>query len=154
MAEVDRKPTYEPGEVGRPWFIALSVGAAILVAAICMVALYFYYLPFAPEKPIALSEFPAPRLQVDPPADLAKLEREQKARLNETRWLDREVGTLAIPIDAAMAAIVQRGSEAFAPLPALAPAAEGAGRPTAAHPPADRPSNPGSGDPDPMEAPR
>jgi hypothetical protein len=153
MAEADRKLTYEPGEVGRPWLIAVSTGAVILVAAICMVAIYFYYLPFAREKPISLSKFPEPGLQVDPSADLAALEQEQRARLNQTRWQDEEAGRLTIPIEAAMKAIVKRGGDAFAPLP-TAEAANSAERPAAAHPPADRPSNPGSGEPEPMEAPQ
>lgn len=154
MAELDARHDYESGEVGRPWIVALGVGATILVAAVCMVAIYFVYLPYAREKPIELTEFPAPRLQSAPRNDLAALEKAQIEKLHRTQWRKDEPGRAVIPIEAAMKAVAARGAQAFAPLPGLEDAAATADRPADAHPPADRPSNPGGGAAIPMEAPQ
>ena len=40
--------------------------------------------------------------------DVKKLERRQKERINELRWVDREKGLVAIPIDAAMERVAER----------------------------------------------
>lgn len=52
---------------------------------------------------------PGPRLQRAPQADLAEWRRQQAERLNSTGWIDRETGTLHIPIDRAMDLLVERG---------------------------------------------
>jgi hypothetical protein len=54
-------------------------------------------------------EFPQPRLEVKPGADLAELCAAEDADLNSYGWIDRNVGAVRIPIDRAMQLIVQRG---------------------------------------------
>lgn len=69
--------------------------------------------------PIALSELPPePRLQINPADDLTALRAEEDRLLSEYAWIDREQGTVRIPIGQAMARIAgrngaeKRGSEA------------------------------------------
>ena len=54
-------------------------------------------------------EFPAPRLEVKPGGDLADLRAAEDADLNSYGWVDRNAGTVRIPIDRAMQLILQRG---------------------------------------------
>lgn len=54
-------------------------------------------------------EFPAPRLEVKSGASLADLRAAEDADLNSYGWIDRNSGTIRIPIDRAMQMILQRG---------------------------------------------
>lgn len=152
MNEAGKAAQYESATLARPWFIAIGVIAVLAVTAICMVGVYLFYLPAARHGPIIVSRFVEPRLQVDPQEDLRKLEAKEKARLAAIRWRDRDSGTLTIPIEAAMAVVAARGNDAYAPLPnAPEPRRASGGRPPAAHPPSDRPFNPGAGAPGTVE---
>jgi hypothetical protein len=57
-------------------------------------------------------KIPQPRLQVSEPLDLEKLRREEDALLNGYGWVDREKGTVRIPIDEAMRLLSERNKEA------------------------------------------
>ena len=46
---------------------------------------------------------------------------QQRARLAGYRWIDRDQKIVAIPIDRAMAIIVSRGADAYAPIPGAPP---------------------------------
>ncbi len=64
---------------------------------------------------------PAPRLQVDPTADMVDMRANEEQALTKAGWVDHEGGTLRVPIDVAIDAIAKRG---VAPFPATgAPAA-------------------------------
>lgn len=52
---------------------------------------------------------PAPRLQVHPAGDLAKLHAAEEAQLKGTGWADRAQGVVHIPVDRAMALVAERG---------------------------------------------
>lgn len=54
-------------------------------------------------------EFPQPRLEVKPGATLAELRAAEDADLNSYGWIDRNTGTVRIPIDRAMQLILDRG---------------------------------------------
>ena len=54
-------------------------------------------------------EFPQPRLEVKPGARLAELRAAENADLNSYGWVDRNAGTVRIPIDRAMQLILDRG---------------------------------------------
>ena len=56
-----------------------------------------------------LEEFPQPRLEVKPGATLAELRAAEDADLNSYGWIDRNTGTVRIPIDRAMQLILDRG---------------------------------------------
>jgi hypothetical protein len=54
-------------------------------------------------------EFPEPRLEVKPGASLAELRAAEDADLNSYGWIDRNTGTVRIPIDRAMQLLLDRG---------------------------------------------
>ena len=52
---------------------------------------------------------PTPRLQVDPPGELAALRQSENAALSSYAWVDRSRGFVRIPIDRALALTTERG---------------------------------------------
>src|SRR5438552_10332699 len=56
-----------------------------------------------------VEKFPQPRLEVKPGASLAELRAAEDADLNSYGWIDRNAGTVRIPIDRAMQLILERG---------------------------------------------
>lgn len=65
---------------------------------------------------------PTPALQVEPGADMAAYRAAVQKELSEYRWVDRQAGVVAIPIDRAMELVVQRDGARTAanPTPAVA----------------------------------
>lgn len=66
-----------------------------------------------PQFPLAIEQAPRlpaePRLQAYPPADLTRFRGEERALLEGYGWVDREAGTVHMPIDDAMRLTVERG---------------------------------------------
>lgn len=62
--------------------------------------------PFTADRPV---ETPAPRLQATPQRDLAEFEARMTRELTHYGWIDREAGIVRLPIDRAMALLVERG---------------------------------------------
>ena len=58
---------------------------------------------------IRSKEFPQPRLEVRPGANLAELRAAEDADLNSYGWIDRNMGTVRVPIDRAMRLLLERG---------------------------------------------
>jgi len=54
-------------------------------------------------------EFPNPRLQIKGAVDLANLRAAEEADLDSYGWIDRNSGTVRIPIDRAMQLLLERG---------------------------------------------
>lgn len=102
--------------------------AALVVVSLSLMAWLFGYfsarqaevtpLPFLAER----QPPPAPRLQVDPPADLRKLRAAEDAVLHSYGWVDREAGIVRIPIERAVELLAERG------LPARSEATDPGGR--------------------------
>jgi hypothetical protein len=61
--------------------------------------------------------FPAPRLQSDPAADLARLKEQAFHQLNSYGWVNREVGIAHIPIERAMDILARSGLPAHTGTP-------------------------------------
>lgn len=57
---------------------------------------------YAPKEP------PAPRLQTDPLGDLQALRVREQAQLDGYGWVDRQAGAVHIPVDRAMALLLER----------------------------------------------
>ncbi len=53
--------------------------------------------------------FPAPRLQPDPPADLNKFREREEQILNSYGWVDQKAGTVHIPIERAIDMLANSG---------------------------------------------
>jgi len=66
-----------------------------------------------PEYPLAVGIErrvpPEPRLQSNPRADLRSLREQETATLTSYGWVDRNAGTVRIPIDQAMKLTLERG---------------------------------------------
>jgi hypothetical protein len=96
-------------------------GAALLVVAIAIhIAVwglfrYFDYREaraYGPASPLATGETrlpPEPRLQVNPREDAAEFRAQEDAILNGYTWVNRDTGTVRIPIAEAMKSTVQKG---------------------------------------------
>jgi hypothetical protein len=55
------------------------------------------------------ARFPKPRLEIKGAIDLANLRAAEKANLDSYGWIDRNSGTVRIPIDRAMQLLLERG---------------------------------------------
>jgi hypothetical protein len=108
---------YESAALRAPRLLAIAGAAlALLFASIGSLALVFR--AEAPGRSVPAPRlFPEPRLRVDETAQLRALEARQRERLSQYRWIDRQNGVIAIPIDRAMALIAQRGDAAYQPIP-------------------------------------
>jgi len=62
--------------------------------------------PLAVTRP---SRPPEPRLQVNPPAELETVRREEEALLNSYGWVQKEAGVVRIPIERAKKLLLERG---------------------------------------------
>ena len=61
-----------------------------------------------------LARFPSPHLQLNPAKDLAAFRRQEDAELGGYGWIDRQAGTVRIPINRAIDLLAQRGLPARA----------------------------------------
>lgn len=64
--------------------------------------------PANPMADYGPTEPPAPRLQADPLADLQALRAREQAQLDGYGWVDRQAGTVHIPLDRAMQLLLER----------------------------------------------
>lgn len=62
-------------------------------------------------------EPPAPRLQIDPAADLARFRAEEDKKLNTYYWIDKQKGIVHIPIAQAMKELAAKGIAGFPKAP-------------------------------------
>ncbi|HWL80627.1 MAG TPA: hypothetical protein VNR89_06735 [Roseomonas sp.] len=100
----------------RSWLIlGVGLGTAAFLA-LAMGGLYLLYrwtqAPMHYEPP---QQFPQPRLETNPAANLATFREAQRAELKGGRQPD---GTVQLSIEEAMARIARRGTQAYAPLQA------------------------------------
>ena len=58
-------------------------------------------------------EPPQPRLQTNPPEDLAQFLVDEDKRLNTYYWIDKEKGIVHIPIEQAMQELAEQGIDGF-----------------------------------------
>lgn len=97
--------------------------AAFMVAMIFMLRFIESHLaeqrPTAPAVALAdpRSGPPWPRLQAKPEAELIAMRREMAARLEGWGWVDREAGIVHLPIDRAMAWVLENGLPPAQPMP-------------------------------------
>lgn len=114
-------------------------GAGVLVGIWLFTGLLYFYFSYLahdrarvspPPLPIAgRSESlpPQPRLQQSPPRDLKDLRAREDWELNHYHWIDKNNGTVAMPIEQAMRIVAERGipPQKSAPNATLTPPQEG-----------------------------
>jgi hypothetical protein len=89
--------------------------ATLVFLAVLMVGVFRYFSktqslgppasPFAQDRPLP----PAPRLQVEPHADIGQLHAREAEMLQGYAWVDRNAGAVRIPIERAMDLVVEKG---------------------------------------------
>ena len=137
--DVRHEPTdIEPRSILR---LSLVVGAVLVATVIALLPLFSFYArrearQDPPRGPLAPAEkgreFPTPRLQVQPFADIRQLRAREKELIESYGWVDEGARVVRIPIAEAMKLTAQRGlpvrqaSPAPPPPPSPSrPAAEG-----------------------------
>jgi hypothetical protein len=94
-------------------FRFLLCGAALVVAVllVCMFGIIWFVPGIVQDHrvPAALPEYPTPRLQSQPSAELQHFAAQELSRLNSSGWVDKSQGIMHIPIEEAMHRIVAQG---------------------------------------------
>jgi hypothetical protein len=109
------EPVLPPAEYERADLKASSTAIVFplvllaLLAAIMLVHWMFPYAAIDRRLPSTLPDYPAPRLQADPQADMARFLKSELARLNSGGWDDQAKTKGHIPIDDAMRRIAASG---------------------------------------------
>src|SRR5262249_12181355 len=98
------------------WFAAALVGVTTLVLVMLMFVMRGFYRAEKQLESLALprfagdtGEYPAPRIQADPSAELARMKKDDLGHLNNYGWVDRKAGVAHIPIDRAIKILAQKG---------------------------------------------
>jgi hypothetical protein len=97
--------------------IAVLLFFSCMIISLLVWAMMHYFKLHEPAKtpgqanlPLTRAEqFPNPRLQIKGAVDLANLRAAEEADLDSYGWVDRNSGTVRIPIDQAMQLLLQRG---------------------------------------------
>ena len=109
-------PQTEPDRVRSTPILATVFGFTLL-AALCAVALLFYYNALVgPGLNVPPRQFRAPELQTSPLQDLERLQSAQGARIGRYGWIDQGKGLYRIPIERAMEIVASKGAGALEPL--------------------------------------
>lgn len=100
-----------------PRLLFAVAGAVLLLLALSFGMVLWFYTANVPERgAIVPRQFPSPQLLRDETDERLRAEGEQRARLKGYRWVDRDKGLIAIPIDEAMRMIAAKGSNGYAPI--------------------------------------
>jgi hypothetical protein len=99
------------------FMIVFILFVACIVIFFVVVGMMHYFKLHEPSKTAGqanipatrATEFPPPRLEVKPGASLVELRAAEAVDLNSYGWVDRNAGTVRIPIDRAMQLILERG---------------------------------------------
>ncbi len=117
---------YEAEDVSGKWIGA--IGAVIVVTAIILIFLmwgFYGYFEMRDGHGAPLPEAknlerfnapPAPDLEPDPVGNYREFRRAENEKLNDYGWIDREKGTVHIPIEQAMKQLTQKGLPAIQPM--------------------------------------
>lgn len=106
-------PDYERKDIETRSTMWFGAGLVVVLMA-TFVAIRIFLSMLGGSQPLAKAappqtDFPAPRLQTDDAADLARLRFAEETRLHAYGWVDREAGIIHLPIERAMELTVQRG---------------------------------------------
>lgn len=107
------KTAFEPTdwELGPVALIYVGVLVLLVICSFVLIPAYRAALPDADRTPTISA--PGPRLQTNPQGDFQKFRAEEEKRLRSFYWVDREKGTVHIPIDQAMQQLARTGIASF-----------------------------------------
>lgn len=111
--QLGAKTAFEPTD----WSLApvawTFIGTTILlvVSAFVLIVAYPSALPDV-GRTLRIAP-PGPRLQISPEHDLEQFRADENKRLNTYYWIDKQKGTIHIPIDEAMKKVVETGIPGF-----------------------------------------
>jgi hypothetical protein len=110
MDDVSRPDNFERSDADPRLISAIAMGVAVFLLAVpLIVAMAYRDAPRLGRIPDRLPQPPAPRLQVNPEADLLRLRAEESERLGTFAWADRDRKTVRIPIERAMKLLSEKG---------------------------------------------
>lgn len=114
MADVDKQPPGHERDISHVGPMVTAMLATLLIVIVFIFLIWWVFQAWqTPSEPSPFSEQPisesVPRLQANPPADLAALKDRDRERLQSVGWVDREAGVIHMPVDHAMALLVERG---------------------------------------------
>jgi hypothetical protein len=111
--ESRRKVSFEPTDwpVGTVALIYVGVFVLLVISPLVLILGYPNTLPDV-GRTLRINP-PGPRLQTDPDSDLQRFRDEQEKRLNSYSWIDKQKGTVHIPIESAMKKLVNNGIPDF-----------------------------------------
>jgi hypothetical protein len=111
--EDNRDTAYEQSDwpLGTIGLVLLGIFIILVISPLVMIAAF-------PTSPADVSraltvEPPQPRLQTNPPEDLAQFRAEEDRRLNGYYWVDKKKGVVHIPIEQAMKELAKEGIDGF-----------------------------------------
>jgi hypothetical protein len=105
----DHRPDYERSDADPRLIAMLALGGAAFLLLAPYILLAIYPLAKNEPSPHAAGQPPAPRLQIDPRADLVALRAAEAKRLSSYGWIDRPSGVVRLPIEQATQLIAERG---------------------------------------------
>jgi hypothetical protein len=97
-------------------YVAAGLMAFLIVSAGVLYAVFAAVVPA--DRTPAFREFPSPKLEANPAAELRALQDKQRKELSSYRWMDSGRTLIGIPLERAMAIIAARGDQAYAPIDA------------------------------------
>jgi hypothetical protein len=113
IKEDNPKTAYEASDwpVGLIGWLALGTFAFLVIAPLVLMWVYSSAVSDVSRR-IAV-EPPQPRLQVNAPQDLANFRAEEEKKLDTYYWVDKQQGTVHIPIGEAMKKLAEQGIDGF-----------------------------------------
>jgi hypothetical protein len=111
--QIGPKTAFEPTDwsIGPVAWVYAGTAVLLVVCSFVLIAAYPHALPDV-ERTLRIAP-PGPRLQTTPERDLQQFRADEDKRLNSYYWIDKQKGTVHIPIDQAMKKIVQTGLPGF-----------------------------------------
>ncbi len=95
--------------------IYLAIPVLLVISTFVLIAAYPHALPDV-DRTMRIRP-PGPRLQTDAEGDLQKFRGEQERRLNTYYWIDKQKGTVHMPIEEAMKKLATTGAPGFPKAP-------------------------------------
>jgi hypothetical protein len=128
------RPGHESNRIGLRGLVIFAVALALTIVLVQAVLGLVMERVAHREKPvdafdpgrlaIEVDQFPNPRLQQNPMAELDQMNKEERRRIESYGWIDRKAGIARIPVDRAIAILARTGLPkvaAPAPVPGAPP---------------------------------